>query len=141
MAALRIRTDLANLETENGYKAQDVPSPDSRMGSGSNLDSLFDEPQEHSNDDFDWEETESLPSKASYIEPPYPTNVKSASRVAPTIQGLYFDPHILLPEELAENLLQTCIDMYFHDKDINQVMLFERVITPHGAVHAAGWSG
>jgi hypothetical protein len=50
-----------------------------------------------------------------------------ASRAAPPIPGLYFTPAIRLPSELAEDIMDKCMDTYFRGKDINQVMLFGRV--------------
>ncbi|EIW61510.1 uncharacterized protein TRAVEDRAFT_101973, partial [Trametes versicolor FP-101664 SS1] len=49
-----------------------------------------------------------------------------ARRTAPSIPGLYFDPSILLPEALADDLMWTCIRAFFGEGTSNQVMLFER---------------
>ncbi|OSC97942.1 hypothetical protein PYCCODRAFT_1439755 [Trametes coccinea BRFM310] len=49
-----------------------------------------------------------------------------ARRTAPSIPGLYFDPSILLPEALADELMWTCIRTFFREGTANQVMLFER---------------
>ncbi|KAH9833814.1 uncharacterized protein C8Q71DRAFT_712443 [Rhodofomes roseus] len=49
-----------------------------------------------------------------------------ASRSAPSIPGLFFDPASRLPEEFAEDVMSTCIQMYFRSPDVDQVMLFER---------------
>ncbi|KAH9884915.1 hypothetical protein C8Q73DRAFT_605720, partial [Cubamyces lactineus] len=53
-------------------------------------------------------------------------SVLVAKRTAPPIPGLYFDPSILLPEALADDLMWTCIRTFFRDGTANQVMLFER---------------
>lgn len=42
------------------------------------------------------------------------------------IPGLYFDPSRMIYEELAECLWSSCLDTFFKDGDVNQVMLFER---------------
>ncbi|KAI0690856.1 hypothetical protein BC835DRAFT_1280250 [Cytidiella melzeri] len=65
---------------------------------------------------------------ATYTEPPPPSDLTPARRAAPPISGLHFDPFTLLPDELAESLLQKCIDTYFQEEAVNQVMLFERVL-------------
>ncbi|KAJ3550415.1 hypothetical protein NM688_g5085 [Phlebia brevispora] len=99
----------------------------SSPSAGSDIDSLFDEPEAFPETIFgDGSLASSLSS--SYIEPPPPVNEKPATRTAPPIQGLYFDPNIILPDELAEDLLQKCMNTYFHHEDVNQVMLFERVV-------------
>jgi len=54
-----------------------------------------------------------------------PRDLPVASRKAPPIPGLHL-PSIRLPPELADNVLQQCMDSYFRDKDVNQVMLFGR---------------
>jgi hypothetical protein len=118
-------------------KQQETPIVEMSTGSdSSDVDSLFDEP------------TEGLPAElfdnlepftASYTEPPPPTNTLPALRLAPPIPGLYFDPSILLPDELAETLLQKCIEMYFQDENVNQIMLFERVVSDEQALtHSPG---
>ncbi|KAI1782512.1 hypothetical protein LXA43DRAFT_1143106 [Ganoderma leucocontextum] len=51
----------------------------------------------------------------------------SAKHTAPSILGLHFDPTLLLPEDLAEDLMLTCIRTFFQEGTGNQVMsLFER---------------
>ena len=47
----------------------------------------------------------------------------------PPIPGLHFDPHVLLPAELVEEVMQKCISTYFPDSKVNQIMLFERADT------------
>ncbi|KAI0774679.1 hypothetical protein BD413DRAFT_432346, partial [Trametes elegans] len=49
-----------------------------------------------------------------------------ARRTAPPIPGLFYDPSILLPEVLGDELMWTCIRTFFRDGAANQVMLFER---------------
>lgn len=48
-----------------------------------------------------------------------------AMRTAPPIPGL-FVPSIRLPLELANDIVQQCMDLYFDGRDINQIMLFGR---------------
>ncbi|KAH9960427.1 hypothetical protein BC827DRAFT_1108570, partial [Russula dissimulans] len=47
---------------------------------------------------------------------------------APLIPGLFFDPALLLPADLAESVLRSCMTSFFADPaaGINQVMLFGR---------------
>ncbi|RPD67451.1 hypothetical protein L227DRAFT_473725, partial [Lentinus tigrinus ALCF2SS1-6] len=54
-------------------------------------------------------------------------------RAAPPIPGLFFDPAILLPEGLGDELMWTCIRTFFRDGIANQVMLFERSSPPTSA--------
>lgn len=125
MTRLRILTDSISLkppsQTANVQDAVDV-----MVDEDSDVDSLFDEPVEDSPTDI-LDGIESFTS--SYTEPPPPIDMVPASRLGPPIPGLYFDPSILLPDELAETLLQKCIATYFQDDNVNQVMLFERVVT------------
>ncbi|KAF9449044.1 hypothetical protein P691DRAFT_813221 [Macrolepiota fuliginosa MF-IS2] len=60
-----------------------------------------------------------------------PTCTKApALRHAPQIHGLYFDPTLEIPLELAESVITFCMSTYFHNPDINQIMLFTR-FSPH----------
>lgn len=130
MIQLSIRTDAASLEPPPLIDKEDPAEAKWNTvymdDQASDVDSLFDEPMDASPVDI----MEGLESFASaYVEPPKPIDITPASRLGPSISGLHFDPSILLPDELAETLLQKCIDLYFQDKDVNQVMLFERVVT------------
>jgi 2-oxoglutarate-Fe(II)-dependent oxygenase superfamily protein len=57
-----------------------------------------------------------------------------ARRSAPPIPGLFFDPSLLLPADLADSVLRSCMRSFFADHggagaggaDVNQVMLFGR---------------
>ena len=49
-----------------------------------------------------------------------------ASRIAPAIPGLYFDPFILIPQDLADCLWTEATRRYFTKPNVNQIMLFER---------------
>ena len=50
-----------------------------------------------------------------------------ASQNAVPITGLYFNPHILIPDELADSLYKETMSTYFNERNnINQIMLFER---------------
>ncbi|KAH8118835.1 hypothetical protein DFH11DRAFT_1569564 [Phellopilus nigrolimitatus] len=55
-----------------------------------------------------------------------PSSERPAQRVAPQIPGLHFNPSILIPTDLASRVWDSCMQTYFHDGDVNQVMLFER---------------
>ena len=96
-------------------------------------DSLFDEPQE------------SPPALSRLLPSPgtrtmtgtNPENVDLtctsgaviARRSAPPIPGLFFDPTLLLPTDLADSVLRSCMKSFFDDyggAGVNQVMLFGR---------------
>ncbi|TDL30069.1 hypothetical protein BD410DRAFT_51445 [Rickenella mellea] len=56
----------------------------------------------------------------------------AAERSSPPIPGLYFDPFLEIPYDLAQNLWNSCMNMYFSDNDgTNQIMLFERCYPQH----------
>jgi hypothetical protein len=99
----------------------------------SDTDSLFDEPMAESPYDNLHEIT-----PVTYTEPPPPQDRTPARRTAPPVPGLFFDPSSLLPDDTAEELLQTCIDQYFQEKNVNQVMLFERVTKNVEGVYKSG---
>lgn len=46
---------------------------------------------------------------------------------APSIPGFYFNPTFSLPLEYTDYLFQQCLQTYFGNNNVNQVMLFERV--------------
>ncbi|KAJ3517600.1 hypothetical protein NLJ89_g405 [Agrocybe chaxingu] len=55
-----------------------------------------------------------------------------ATRNAPPIPGLFFDPTIILPQDLAESVMEFCTKTYFKYPGCNQAMLFGRLIpTPN----------
>lgn len=84
--------------------------------SKSDHDSLF--------DDANTSEDEELLSEAPEIRNLEKSLVTQLG--APDIPGLFFDPSILIPEQLAKDVWTKAIDMYFNDKDVNQIMLFQR---------------
>ncbi|KAA1466655.1 hypothetical protein DENSPDRAFT_811858 [Dentipellis sp. KUC8613] len=49
-----------------------------------------------------------------------------AHREAPPIPGLYFEPDVRLPVELAKETMDECLETYFKNSNVNQVMLFGR---------------
>jgi len=49
-----------------------------------------------------------------------------AYKNAPPIAGLFFDPSVLLPQELADSVVAFCMKTYFNSPADNQVMLFGR---------------
>ena len=53
-----------------------------------------------------------------------------ATRTAPPIPGLFFEPSLLLPQELADSVSSYCLDTYFKSPGVNQVMLFTRFLPP-----------
>ena len=56
--------------------------------------------------------------------------LRSARRTAPPIPGLYFDPTVGIPMTVASKLWDDCMQTFFHEKSVNQVMLFERAREP-----------
>ena len=54
----------------------------------------------------------------------------SATRTPPPIPGLFFEPSLLLPQELANSVSSYCLDTYFKSPGVNQVMLFARFLPP-----------
>lgn len=46
--------------------------------------------------------------------------------VAPPIPGLFFEPDVRIPEELADSVTKFCRETYFTNPGANQVMLFGR---------------
>ncbi|PPQ94815.1 hypothetical protein CVT25_007451 [Psilocybe cyanescens] len=53
-----------------------------------------------------------------------------ACRNGPPIRGLYFDPSVILPVELADEVTSFCMKTYFTSPADNQVMLFGRFLPP-----------
>ncbi|KIM35183.1 hypothetical protein M413DRAFT_368987 [Hebeloma cylindrosporum] len=49
-----------------------------------------------------------------------------AYKTAPPIPGLFFDPSVLIPQELADSVVAFCMKTYFRSAADNQVMLFGR---------------
>ena len=49
-----------------------------------------------------------------------------AIRTAPPVAGLFFDPTVLLPQEIADEVVAFCMKTYFLTPQDNQVMLFGR---------------
>ncbi|KAG1873624.1 hypothetical protein DFJ58DRAFT_713402 [Suillus subalutaceus] len=60
-----------------------------------------------------------------------------AMRSAPPIPGLFVPP-IRLPLELANDIVQQCMSLYFDGRDINQIMLFGRTTSEHGENMGSG---
>lgn len=135
MCKLQILTDAASLKHTDGFNVED----DFLLSSGSDPNSLFDEMD--GSEDMILDEGSLASSSTSYTEPAQPLNEPPARRRAPSIPGLYFDPDVVLPDELAEGLLQKCLDTYFRSKDVNQVMLFERLVPPTSISPASSQGG
>ncbi|KAG7097489.1 hypothetical protein E1B28_004831 [Marasmius oreades] len=49
-----------------------------------------------------------------------------AQLLPPPIPGLFFDPSILLPGEVADTVFRYCLATYFTSPEVNQIMLFGR---------------
>ncbi|KAI0638648.1 hypothetical protein C8Q77DRAFT_1092081 [Trametes polyzona] len=110
-----------------------TPSLEELLSAGdSDTDSLFDEaPPQISSPGIEDMNTSFAPSLVDEV----PLDLIGmltipASRTAPSIPGLYFDPFILLPEALGDELMWTCIRTFFRDGTSNQVMLFDRAPEP-----------
>ena len=110
-ARLRILTDIDG-------DIDDTSTVESNEGLESAVDSLFDEPNEltksRNHAARTWRER---------LHSPPLDDVNPASRKSPLIPGL-FTPSVRLPPELADGVMQTCMDKYFRNGRINQVMLF-----------------
>ena len=105
-----------------------LPESEPSYDSDSDFDSLFDEPLDESVRDYVTAGCTRLSRRiAQYSTPARSTDSLTARRVAPPVPGLYFDPRVLLPDELENRMLQTCMNTYFVDEHVNQGMLFERV--------------
>ncbi|KAJ3532808.1 hypothetical protein NMY22_g7594 [Coprinellus aureogranulatus] len=91
---------------ENVVTALENDQEDATDGDDSDYDSIFDEDAE---DEDAEEQVEEVP---------------IALDVAPPIPGLYFDPTIRIPEDLADSVVQFCEATYFTSPNANQVMLF-----------------
>ncbi|KAF9553278.1 hypothetical protein CPC08DRAFT_673422 [Agrocybe pediades] len=97
----------SGLEQENDSEGEGQDS----LFSDSDVDSFFDDasqweldPGVHTDDDF------------------------LALRTVPPIPGLYFQPNLVLPQDLAEEVVSFCMKTYFRTPADNQVMLFGRFI-------------
>jgi hypothetical protein len=98
-------------------------------------DSLFDEPQELSSTTTSSSKSPLPPGTRTaatedYDDPTCTTII--ARRNAPPIPGLFFDPNLLLPADLADSVLNACTTSFFpppsdgSPSPVNQVMLFGR---------------
>ncbi|KAM5542416.1 hypothetical protein V8D89_003875 [Ganoderma adspersum] len=116
--ALRIVTDIAPAQAES-------PTLDELLSSTDSENSLFDE----SPPQLDTPDVVELLTHLVEEHTPSPGQVP-AKRTAPSIPGLYFDPTLLLPDDLTEDLMMTCIRTFFREGTGNQVMLFERAPAP-----------
>ena len=64
-------------------------------------------------------------------------SLPAANRTAPPIPGLYFEPSLLLLQELADSVSSYCLDTYFKSPGVNQVMLFTRFSSPQSHTSSA----
>ncbi|KAH7096385.1 hypothetical protein BKA62DRAFT_511676 [Auriculariales sp. MPI-PUGE-AT-0066] len=82
------------------------------------------------NQDFEESEEDSLFDGSLESDPELPSNSLPrgsdlvASRTAPAISGLHFEPSILLPLNLADSCFDQLNDLYFSSTTANQVMIF-----------------
>lgn len=114
-AHLRIVTDISSLR-DSDLKSLCAES----SGTLSAVDSLFDEPTKSAKP-LNQASRTSRERLSSFS----PKTVSLASRTAPPIPGL-FAPKVRLPPALADGLMQTSMDKYFRQGNVNQVMLFGR---------------
>lgn len=61
---------------------------------------------------------------------PIPDGLIPALLTAPPIQGLFFTPSLRLSPDVADQMMQHCLDTYFQEEGVNQVMLFSRFLEP-----------
>jgi hypothetical protein len=57
-------------------------------------------------------------------------DIPLALLTAPPIHGLYFNPTLSLPHEIASSVMNFCLKTYFRNPNVNQVMLFGRAPDP-----------
>ena len=135
-ALLNIVTDsttLRKLADAAAAEAQSTPSDEEDYTPDSDDDSLFGPSSEApSVFDDDVVEPPSTITRLSSLttldldSPDADASSALASRSAPRIPGLYFDPTLRLPDDLADEVLSTCMQTYFRAPGVDQVMLFER---------------
>ncbi|TFY79224.1 hypothetical protein EWM64_g4789 [Hericium alpestre] len=93
--------------------------PDDRNYEGpTSPDSLFDEVMSGVSD--------SGPGEIPNFKHKHSSEAIIAYRKAPPIPGLFFDPELRLPAELADDVLKKIMDAYFQNENVNQIMLFGR---------------
>lgn len=61
---------------------------------------------------------------------PFKETVASASRTAPPIPGFFFNPAIEVSDDIGARVLAQCMETYFQQPDVNQIMLFGRAPSP-----------
>jgi len=86
------------------------------LSCSSDVDSLFDELE---SDDAP---AEIAPEKSS----PGQLDLVPASLTAPPVKGLFFPSSVRIPDDTADEVLQYCMQTYFSQPHVNQVMLFGR---------------
>lgn len=135
---LRVVTDIATVPLNS-------PSLDQLLSAGdSDTNSLFDEPSPQlPSPDIDGLHTVPAPKIMDELPPDFehPHATVPARRTAPSIPGLYFDPSILLPDALADDLMWTCIRAFFGEGTANQAMLFQRAPSPDAPETPGSTSG
>ncbi|KAH9482184.1 hypothetical protein JR316_0004279 [Psilocybe cubensis] len=109
-----LNSGLVSSETNNGEDHDDMHSLFSSSDSGSLFNDLLDE------------ERYSSPRISIDLD----EDKLMAHRNGPPIQGLYFDPSVILPVELADEVVSFCMKTYFTSPADNQVMLFGRFLPP-----------
>jgi hypothetical protein len=109
---LLIQTDPSELATNRASDHSRSPSVLCHSDHSEDSDSLFDEPRGQA------PLSERVSCPIGPIEP--------ARRTVPPIPGLFLSSPTLLPSELAYSVMQQCLEKYFHESDVNQVMLFSR---------------
>lgn len=62
-----------------------------------------------------------------------------AIRTRPPIPGLFFDPSVVLPSRLADEVVSFCMRTYFLNPEDNQVMLFGRFLPLSGSSESSGF--
>lgn len=145
MAAKRPRENESDTAQSDGLEAKrsklGVPSLTIITSEAPTSDSLFDDSGDALDDDasetdslFDYATDDNnithLSAHAIPSNTLNPITIPAALRTAPPIPGLFFDPSILLPTELADQVLHQCKSTYFQNPSTNQVMLFGRAYDP-----------
>lgn len=125
-------TTLQKLANAAAAEAQSTPSDQEDYTPDSDDDSLFGPSSEAPSILDDANELPSTSTRLSSMttldlaSPDADAPYGLASRSTPPIPGLFFDPTLCLPDDLADEVMSTCMQMYFRDSGVDQVMLFER---------------
>ncbi|KAK7055178.1 hypothetical protein R3P38DRAFT_2845616 [Favolaschia claudopus] len=98
-------------------------SPSNALEIITEVESYFESPEDSPNSLFDDTSPVSA-TDASFEFSSGGLPVSPAQTEAPQIPGLFFDPSVLVPPELANDVVRFCFEHYFNRPGVNQIMLF-----------------